>query len=165
MTYTVAGVVLAMLAAAPLKAQRAPATPEMGAVNTVIDFRLNWVSDSTKFDACSVYRSIGRPANFPSGLRDAFHVALNRTTDPCAAAASAVDRNREVRVLVDSVTVGDSAAMVYLTVRKDEETYREDYHLVNPSPGGNWGFDRVVVHGATRTYWVRPGMGPGRPRP
>lgn len=81
----------------------------MGAINAVMDFRLNWVRDSTKFDACSIYRNVGRPAVFPAGMRDPFLVALDQTTrDPCAGATWPVDRNREVRVLVDSISIRDS---------------------------------------------------------
>ncbi|HEX6749447.1 MAG TPA: hypothetical protein VF092_19280 [Longimicrobium sp.] len=154
-----------VLAASTLPAQAASATPQVAALNTVMDFRLNWVGDSTKFDACSVYRSVRRPASFPEGLLPAFRVALDRTGQPCVENASAADPRNTVRVRVDSVSVGETAATVNLTVRKGELTYVEEYHLVSTTGGTSWGLNDVKVHRATRTYFVRPGMGPGRPRP
>src|SRR5688500_1183399 len=41
------------LATMTVDAAAQAATPKLAAVNTVLDFRLNWVGDATPFNACS----------------------------------------------------------------------------------------------------------------
>jgi hypothetical protein len=54
------------------------------AFQTVMDFRANWVGDSTAVDACSVYKALGSPPDFPSGLQPSVRSLLDRTSGVCA---------------------------------------------------------------------------------
>lgn len=42
--------------------------PAVTAVNAVMDYRLNWMRDSLRFDGCSVSRALREPAGFPAGV-------------------------------------------------------------------------------------------------
>ena len=151
--------VLVLGTRADLSAQTSgPTTPKMSAINALIDFRLHWINDSTTFDACSVYRAAGaspqRVADelFP-GIRDWFTASAK----PCSDAS--VDPNRDIRVIVDSLSLSDSTGRAYITVRRGEQTHEEEYYLVNRVRGLNWAVDRVVLSGAIRNYWVRQRSG------
>jgi hypothetical protein len=152
---------LVLSARTGLKAQSGEhASPEVAAINAVIGYRLSWINDSTTFDACSVYRVAGSPQQVASGLLPGFRDWFLASAKPCGQGA-APDPRREVRVLVDSLSLTESTGRVYVTVRRGEQTHNEEYYLVNPTPGLTWAVDRVVLSGAIRNYWVRPGTGPG----
>lgn len=151
----VAAAALTLSATAGLNAQDSRPTPQISALNAVIGYRLNWIGDSTAFDACSVYRRIAPREQVTSGLSSGVRSWFTASASPCIEGAR-VDRRRETRVLVDSLALSDSTGRVWMTVRRGEKTHREEYWLVSPSPGRSWAVDRVVFSGATRTYWVRP---------
>jgi hypothetical protein len=130
-------------------------SPEVAAVNTVLDFRLNWVGDDTPFNACSVHKATGKAASFPDGLLPPLIRGLDRTADPCGSRTGGVPGAWSSQVLVDSIAVRGETATVYLTVRKGEMTYREEYALVNPS-ANRWGMREVRTYGAVREYRSRP---------
>jgi hypothetical protein len=142
-------------APALLRGQEGRATPTVAALNAVIDYRVNWIRDSTTFDACSVYRTIGSPEQVSAGLLAAFRSRLSTPTSPCGSRET-LDPRREMRVLVDSVNAFGSTGRVVVTVRQGEQTHREEYWLVNPTPGETWAVDRVVLYGAIRTYYRAP---------
>ncbi|HSU14817.1 hypothetical protein [Longimicrobium sp.] len=150
---------LALLIRGELVAQAGGAASKVAALNAVIGYRANWLRDSTKFDACSVYRTVGSPEQVSAGLLPAFRDLLVARAAPCDTPET-VDPRREVRVLVDSVNLAGPNRRVYLTVRRGEETHREEYQLVNPDA---WAVDRVVLSGAVRFYYARPGAGPPAP--
>ncbi|HET7229807.1 MAG TPA: hypothetical protein VFJ16_07390 [Longimicrobium sp.] len=135
------------------------ATPQVAAINAVIGYRLYWISDSTAFDACSVYRAAGSQQRVVDGLAPGIRDWFMASAKPCGDAAAG-DPRRESRVLVDSLAVSGAVASVYLTVRRGERTHREEYRLMNPTPGLTWAVDRVVLSGAVRNYYVRPGARP-----
>lgn len=125
---------------------------QTAAVNTVMDFRLNWVGDSTPFNACSAYQAVGRPADFPAGILPGLRRGLDRPGNaPCEGRTPGTPGAWRPEVVVDSVSVRGETAIVYVTVRKDEISYREDYSLVNPS-SGRWGMNEVRTWGAVREY-------------
>lgn len=132
---------------------------EIAAVNTVVDFRLNWVGDETPFNACSVYTATGRPVDFPAGVLPPLARGLDRTTAPCDGRIPGIPGAWIPEVLVDSIAVRGETATVYLTVRKGEISYHEVYSLVNPS-ARRWGMNEVRTWGATREYPVRPPASP-----
>lgn len=138
----------------------APRGTAVAALNTVMDFRSGWMEDSTRFDGCSVYRALGSPADFPSGILEPVRPLLDRTSDPCAADPTRVLERRPLTyVRVDSIsTSGDSAARVHLSVRKgDERTYFETYELTALAPERPLGAVREVrIWGVAREYLVRP---------
>ena len=128
---------------------------ELAAVNTVLDFRLNWVGDATKFNACSVYNATGRPADFPARILPPLARGLDHTSVPCEGRAPGVPGAWTPEVLVDSIAVHGESATVLLTIRKGEISYREEYSLVNPS-ASRWGMNEVRTFGALREYPARP---------
>lgn len=159
--HPIAGAVMlaAVLLVAPARAgAQGHAVPRpVAALNAVIDYRLNWMNDSTTFDACSVYRTVAPPEQVASGLLVAFRGWFTRSAQPCSPAP--VDRNRERRVLLDSLTVADSTARVYLTVRRGEQTHNETYALFRPG-SDTWAVREVVLSRAIRNYWIRRGTPP-----
>lgn len=122
---------LGILGAVPLHAQDAARhSAKLRAINAVMDFRLSWAGDSTKFDACSVFTALDRPTDFPNGILAPFHRLLDRTTEPCADDASrAASQYPTYVVKVDSLSLADSTGAVLLTVRKHEHRYFEHYEL------------------------------------
>jgi hypothetical protein len=129
--------------------------PELAAVNTVLDFRLNWIGDATPLNACSVYTATGRPADFPAGILPPLARGLDRIEAPCDGRAPGVPGAWTPEVLVDSIAVHGETATVFLTIHKGELTYREEYSLVNPS-ANRWGMKEVRTWGAVREYPSRP---------
>jgi hypothetical protein len=137
-------------------------TRETAAVNTVLDFRLNWMGDATPFNACSVYAATGRRTDFPAGILPPLVRGLDRTTAPCEGRNPGIPGAWTPEILVDSVAVHGETAKVYVTVRKGEISYFEEYSLVNPS-ATRWGMNEVRTWGAMREYPVRP-YEPATPR-
>lgn len=132
-----------------------PVSREIAAVNTVLDFRLNWVGDTTPFNACSVYMAAGNPADFPAGILPPLARGLDRAGAPCEGRISGTPGAWTPEVLVDSIAVRGETATVYVTVRKGEISYYEEYSLVNPM-ANRWGMNQVRTYGAMREYPVRP---------
>jgi hypothetical protein len=131
------------------------ANREIAAVNTVLDFRLNWMGDATPFNACSVFTALGAPVDFPAGIQSPLVRGLDRTTAPCEGRAPGVPGAWAPQVLVDSIAVRSETATVYVTVRKGELSYYEEYSMVNPGPT-RWGMREVRTWGALREYPARP---------
>lgn len=126
-------------------------------VGSVMEYRLHWIGDSTRFDGCAVYRAAGRPSDFPSGIKAPIQHLLDRRTDPCSRTAIANPSHHTRRiVLVDSLTTSDSLAHVYLTVHRKERTHRENYTVRVPASGGaGAGVQRVTLWGAIQVYSPR----------
>lgn len=159
-----------VVALTPLSAgaQQRPG-PVVVALNTVVDFRANWVGDSTRLDACSVERALGSAVDFhAAGMLPEAQALLDRVSDPCAEDSSRAPVRRPMNsVRVDSIVVsGDSVARVHVTVRKQsEQRYFETYDVGGLNRGAPVGWIREVrVWGIMREYPVRPG-GPQPPRP
>lgn len=150
-----AGLALLALASFAVEARCQSTSPELAAVNTVLDWRLNWLGDATPFNACAVYEAAGRPANFPAGIQPGLVRGLDRTSDPCAGRVPAQPGALRREVVVDSIVVNGQSATVYVTVSKGEMSYHECYSLVNPSPQ-LWGLAEVRSSGALREYPARP---------
>jgi hypothetical protein len=159
-------VALALSACAGLNAQsNRHGSRQVAAIDEMIAFRLNWINDSTTIDACSVYRVAGPPEQVASGLSPAFRQWFLSSAKPCEGAPE-VDKRYEKRVLVDSLALSDSTGQLYVTVRRGEETHREEYHLVRPTRRStSWAVDRVVISHMTRSYWVPPGRIPAASQP
>jgi len=134
-------------------AQADRSSPRLDAVNAVIEFRMNWMRDTTKFDACSVYRAVGSQQEVASGLLPAFRNVLLARSTPCDQPEN-IDPRHEVRVLVDSLVLSDTTGRAFLTVRRGEQRHQEEYELGNPRAG--WTVKRAILSGATRFYYVRP---------
>lgn len=128
---------------------------EMAAVNAVLDFRLNWMRDATPFNACSVYVATGRPANFPAGILPPLARGLDRPSAACEGRAPATPGAWTPQVLVDSIALRGETAAVFLTVRRGEISYHEEYSLVNPT-ATRWGVHEIRTYGALREYPARP---------
>jgi hypothetical protein len=131
------------------------------AIQTVLDFRANWVGDSTAVDACSVYKVLGSPPDFPSRLQPSVRSLLDRTSGVCAEGGVSAQQPLNY-VRVDSIAFdGDSAALVYVEVRKqNEQRYFETYNLGGLDRDLPLGWVREVrTWGVGRLYPVRPGRG------
>jgi hypothetical protein len=142
------------LAATLVAAQRAT-PPRAAAINTVLQYRWDWLGDSTRADACSVFTALGRPAAFPAGINPELVHLLDRPHDPCAAdAARAAARSAHRVVVVDSLVVMDSVVRVMLTVERGENIHRERY-LIHAFATGGW-VKEMTTWGVERVHWARP---------
>ena len=150
--------VLMGLVGVPLAAAHAPAQTSDGpasAVNAIIDYRVQWLGDSTRISACSLARALGEPPGFPQQIRPPFRPLLDRQTNPCAG-PSTVDERWPKEVRLDSLVLGDSVGHAYVTVRRGEQTHREDYLLRANPRGQRWFVREMRMWGAGREYRERP---------
>lgn len=152
---------LAAVVAAEAAAQSSET--RIAAANEVIGFRVNWMGDATPFDACSIYQAAERPAGFPEGISPPLRRALDRTENPCETRSPGVPGAWTPHVSVDSMVISGDTAAVFVTVRKGEISYYEDYSLVSTLPG-QWSTCEVRVRGAMREYPVRPSPSGGGDR-
>lgn len=157
------GARLALLGLATMAADASSQTAnrKTAAVNTVLDFRLNWMGDATPFNACSVYTATGSPEDFPAGILPPLARGLDRSSAQCEGRAPGTPGAWTPEVVVDSIAIHGETAAVYLTVRKGELSYHEEYSLVNPS-ATRWGMQEVRTYGAFREYPARP-LAPASP--
>ncbi|MDB4952219.1 MAG: TonB-dependent receptor [Gemmatimonadetes bacterium] len=137
-----------------------PASPRAALVNAVLLHRIDWMNDSTRVEACSVERALASPADFPASIDARYRALLTTTEKPCAAAPHPAPASelgdpawRKV-ARVDSVSVADSIATVYLGVSHGEQHHSEAYTLVRGRSGG-WWVNEVRQWGFTRTYYIR----------
>lgn len=128
---------------------------KLAAVNEVVAFRVNWMTDSTPFNACSIYEAADRPADFPAGISEPLRQVLDCGAAPCESRSGGVPGAWNPEVVVDSVVVRGEAAAVFVTVRKGEISYFEQYSLVSGA-GGRWSTQEVRIWGAMREYPARP---------
>ncbi len=145
---------LALVGLAAVLAPEAAAqgsTTSLAAVNEVIGFRVNWMGDATPFNSCSIYESAGSPADFPEGISPPLRRVLDRTERPCEIRPPQVPGAWTPGVTVDSVAVSGDTAAVFVTVRKGEISYHEEYSLVSGLPG-QWSTREVRIWGALREY-------------
>lgn len=129
----------------------------MRAVSSIMDYRLNWLGDSTPFRACAIYEATGRPASFPEGLAPGVLRGLDRVTDLCADPERTTPLQNQRFVRVDSITVRGDTAYGFVTVRKGEQRYLEEYTMPRVSPD-RWGLAEVRATRFYREYPVRPGQ-------
>lgn len=147
--WLIALAVASALWAAPAPAQQT--TTRTAVLGAVMGYRLHWIGDSTAFDACRVFRVAGEPADFPAGIMQPLRVLLDQPVDPCRrTTSSTAPRNR---VVVDSLSAGDSLAHVFLTVRRGERVHRENYILRTPrAQPGFVGVKTVTLWGSVQFY-------------
>lgn len=135
-------------------AQQASETGRIGAVNSVIEYRIVFMDDTTRFDACSVHRWMGRPDTLAAVLTRRSRRVVAPVEAPCERASAAPAQRPSRVVRVDSVAVADTTAHVFLTVFKGETRVFEKYDLRAYSPGPGWGINTVTLTGALR---ITPG--------
>ncbi|HET7230752.1 MAG TPA: hypothetical protein VFJ16_12160 [Longimicrobium sp.] len=113
-----------LMCSTPLRAQQPLKVAE---INAVMSHRAYLIGDTTRFDACSVFRALGSPATFPAGVDSVLTLLLDRTVEPCAGGDSTrvAVRWPPRFVRVDSISTGRAV----LTVRKGDYSYREAYVL------------------------------------
>jgi hypothetical protein len=141
----------ATLCSTAVIAQAATNRGKIAAVNTVLDYRVVWMEDSTPFDPCTVYEAMGRPSNLGAALTRSAQRVVVAGAAPCSGAAQRPSRI----VRVDSVTLGDTLGRVFVTVWKGEKRLFETYNLRPISGGSAWGVRNVTQWGALRVY-ARP---------
>lgn len=154
----------ALLWGFPAQAQAGSATRATTVIGAVMEYRLNWIGDSTTFDACRAFRVAGEPADFPAGIRATVRRLLDERGDPCRrhGAARGADASKQRIVLVDSLVQRDSMAYVFLTVRRGEKTHRENYIMRVAPERGFAGVKSVTLWGNIQVY--QPPQQPSRRR-
>lgn len=159
----VASASLALLFSVAAYGQQGNASATTAAINAVIAFRTEWLGDATRFDGCSVYTALGRPADFPAGIGESVRPALDRTTQPCASDSTRVVSSWPLNfVQVDSISLrGDSTARVFLSVRKQTENVHFETYEVKGLAGPTAYVHTMTVWGIMRDYRVPPGRRPG----
>jgi hypothetical protein len=156
--------IAALLQGTSASAQSTSGSAKIAAVNTVIDYRVTWMEDSTPFDACSVYEGMGKPANFSSVLARLARRVVALGAEPCAGASGAAVQRPSRVVRVDSVALGDTLGTVRVTVSKGEKRIIETYTLRRLPNRSRWGVREVTLSGALRVY-ARPSPSVAAPAP
>jgi hypothetical protein len=144
------GWIAAVAALGAQEAGRPPAAARV--IDAVIRYRMAWMADSARFDACSVAEWTGSTASEHTGVSNPERVLLGRAGERCVRGrVSLAARSAAHVVVVDSVALLDSSASVQLTVRHGEYTHREAFTLIlHPGPG-TWGVRDVRLRGAVQS--------------
>ena len=128
--------------------------------NTVIRFRRAWLADSTRFDACSVSRWIGRGSDGTPPVMNPERVLLGQGGAECVPGRlSPAAQAAQHVVVVHSVVPSDSVTRVQVSVRHGDYRHFETFSLIPHRMRGTWGVREVRVWGA---IVVSP---PHRPQP
>jgi hypothetical protein len=157
-----AGILLALtaLAAAAPPAARTQADGAMGALEAVVAWRVNWVRDTTAFDACSLYDAAGRPATFPAGIAPRFEHLIQGAATNCGSAAGQVRPTPSASlhlVVIDSMRLGEAQGRVWATIHRGDAVHREDYVLAR---GRQWSVTEMRTWGAETVSYLRPAACP-----
>jgi hypothetical protein len=158
----VAGILLTLtaLAAAAPPAARTQADGAMGALEAVMVWRVNWVRDTTAFDACSLYDAAGRPATFPAGIAPRFEHLVEGSASGCGSAAGQVRPTPSANLLlvvIDSMRLGETQGRVWATIHRGDAVHREDYTLARRR---QWGVTEMRMWGAETVSYIRPAACP-----
>ena len=132
-----------------------PASPSRTIVlGAVMEYRLNWIGDSTSVNACQVFLAAGAPANFPAGIPVAAQRLLDGRVDGCGGTKPGAGPGGLRRtVVVDSLRPADSLAYVFVTVHRGELTHRENYVLRTPTSRPDFaGVKSVTLWGAIQIH-------------
>jgi hypothetical protein len=122
-------------------------------------WRLNWVRDTTAFDACSLYDAAGRPATFPAGIAPRFEHLIQGSASGCGSAAGQVRPTPSANLLlvvIDSMRLGEAQGRVWATIHRGDAVHREDYVLARRR---RWGVTEMRMWGAETVSYLRPGSG------
>jgi hypothetical protein len=138
---------------------RGEASMPTGLLARVLEYRLSFIERDTPFETCSLLRLMATPADLPGALPEwvrPYLTPVNATScrpTPVLDCSTAPDvKTRPRLVLLDSLSLGNTEAVVFATVDKGENVHRENYmvDLIN----GRWGVREVRVLGAMRFYRV-----------
>lgn len=129
------------------------ADPRVEAIRSVIWFRTAIMGSTIPFDGCSLFRKTGEPSGLSELIRPALREFVRGHERPCQSPAEL-----DSFVVIDTIAVADSTAIVQLRVHRPEVLFRETYRLritgISP-PGLVWGIRDVTVWGAIRFQPVR----------
>lgn len=126
------------------------------AIASVMNYRWQWLASDIPFDACSIYRALGKPEDFPAGFKESALERLDPVGESCLADEQEMSRrNRYPFVRVDSIQIGPDTARVYLRVIRDHYEHDETYTLANPRRL-TWGISTVLISNALRVHRTRP---------
>lgn len=143
------------LASLPLPVGKVAAQATPGpALSAVMTYRLTFLGDSTRFDACTVARQMGNVRDVAALIDAPVRRLLDGPPEPCPRAR---EPGRSATVLVDSIVASDSVTHVHLTVIRGENVHREDYTVVRRGNGEFRGVREVRLWGAAQAY---PGRRP-----
>jgi hypothetical protein len=124
-------------------------------LNRVLHYRINFVESSTPFEACSLYRAMATPTDFPDSFFPGVQRLLSqRDSGQCLASPSSAQlppsgapSDRRV-VRLDETNLDDTTAMLRFTVMVGEMVHHEDYTAIRESPTASWGVKEVRIWGA-----------------
>ena len=115
----------------------------------VMQFRRDWMADTTRFDGCRIASALGSPPSFPKQIAEPLRPLISGL-EPCSSGASSNPvPNWKRGILVDSVVIRDSTAQAFLTVWRGELRHEETFNLRWISMG-EWGIRTVVLSHAVR---------------
>jgi hypothetical protein len=124
----------------------------------VLNYRRFVLEDATRFDACSIYRHLGSPDDYPARIPEHLHPVLdNLAARPCEAPAPDSLAAPTRYIGVAAVTYGDSTAEIRLDVRKGEWSHQETFYLRQVRGTDRWSVREVRLSPGIQAY-------PGRPR-
>lgn len=128
-------------------------------VARVIEYRLSVIDRDSPFETCSILRLMATPTDLPSALPEWVRAHLTSETAmscrpiPVLDRPTAPDLEKRPRLAhLDSLSLGNTEAVVFVTVDKGENIHRENYMAVLFD--GRWGVTEVRVWGAMRVYRV-----------
>jgi hypothetical protein len=155
---------LASVAPMRVNAQATGSTPQAAVIQTLLVHRTAWMKDSTKVDACSVERALPSPSDFPASIEPRLRRLLTGTENVCNAPQADLGDTVSRRprwgdiVRIDSLSVADSSAMVFVHVVHGEYHHSESYALAR-TRGGGWWVREVRQWGFVQSYYAprRPG--------
>ncbi|MEP7000672.1 MAG: hypothetical protein ABI969_09350 [bacterium] len=126
----------------------------------VLAYRESFIERTIPIDACSFVRVLNDrsdyPAKVPPWLRSHFD---RQDSDPCvplpSSAQPGASTPAKVAVTFEPLATLDSASVVRLLVRADENIHHEDYKVRKLSDSG-WAVSEVRIWGAARMHFVSP---------
>jgi hypothetical protein len=123
-------------------------------VNAVVAYRTGWMRDSTTFDACSVFKALAEPADFPAAVEPRFRHLLSTHEHPCSDMGPQHGPISVHRVTLDSLVLHDTTGTAFLHVTHGEKRHGENVELVRR--GGRWWVSEVRLWGSEQVYPSRP---------
>lgn len=142
----VPAIAILLLASKTAIAQQVSHTTALDVIRTVMEHRLYWEQDTTKFSACQVFEYAGRPPDLTERLGSLAETFIGPVEgDPCA--------NQETRsagISIYGLSVEDSTVHLRLRIFKGEYAHVADYSLLPGRGVKPWRVHQVLLHGWTQ---------------
>lgn len=141
---------VAVLLSATISGHAHPPRPlAVGALEALLNYRQRYVNDrTTKLEACSAYAALGLSHSGGAVLPKSVTASLSRSVGPCR---HTTRRTSAPTMWIDSTSVTDTVAMVFLTVARGEFMHREEV-ILRPFPAKlGWGVVHLRIWGAVQS--------------